>query len=346
MLHRGYAHADPQDCGESRPLTPPVRAMKRVLLLLPAIAGLALSVPARAADESYLFAYFTGNGVDGLHFLRSENGLAWTKVQGGKSFLRPEIDADRLMRDPCIFQGPDGEFRLVWTTSWKSRNIGYAHSADLIHWSKEELLPVMAQEPTALNAWAPELTYDPGRHHYLIFWASTIPGRFPETERTGDPAVAGAAVYNHRIYGTTTADFVSYGPTRLIYDGGFNAIDATMARDGDGWLMFIKDETLRPTPQKNIRLVRAPSPEGPFAERSAPITGPGYWAEGPTSIKIDGAWYVYVDRYREHRFGAVRSTDLVHWEDVTSQLAIPKETKHGTVFRVPRAVADRLEAAP
>ncbi len=314
----------------------------RLLLTLGLLFAAAL--PAQAGS-TYLFSYFTGNGQDGLHFLRSDDGLSWRKVRHGASFLAPVIDADRLMRDPCIFHGPDGEYRLVWTTSWHSRTIGYAHSSDLIHWSQEEALPVMAAEPTTLNAWAPELTYDPARHHYLIYWASTIPGRFPLTETSGQ-AKPSDPLYNHRIYATTTEDFVTFTPTRLLYDAGFNAIDATMAPDGTAWLMFIKDETLNPGVQKNVRLVRAESPEGPFAPPSPPITPAKVWAEGPTSIKIGDAWFVYFDRYREHRFGLVCSIDLVHWTDLSDQLTMPKEVRHGTVFAVPSALADALETPP
>ena len=37
--------------------------------------------------------------------------------------------------------------------------------------------PVMAFEPTALNMWAPEIFFDEPTGRYLIYWATTIPGR-------------------------------------------------------------------------------------------------------------------------------------------------------------------------
>lgn len=43
----------------------------------------------------------------------------------------------KIMRDPCIAQGPDGTFHMVWTNSWESQTIGYALSKDLITWNKE-----------------------------------------------------------------------------------------------------------------------------------------------------------------------------------------------------------------
>ncbi|HVW22045.1 MAG TPA: glycoside hydrolase family 43 protein [Opitutaceae bacterium] len=308
-----------------------------------ALFGLSLTAPGlRAAEaQTYLFSYFTGNGEDGLHFARSDDGLNWHALRAGASFLRPEVGTEKLMRDPCILRGPDGVFRMVWTDSWYDRSIGYASSADLIHWSPEQALPVMAAEPKASNCWAPEVTYDPAKADYVIFWATTIPGRFAATDESGRTRPT-QRLLNHRIYCVTTADFVHFSPTRLLYDGGFDVIDATMARDGSQWLMFVKNETERPKPEKNIRLLRAPSPEGPFSAPSAPITG-DYWAEGPTSIRIGGAWYVYFDKYRDHAFGVVRSRDLEHWEDISSRLHLPAGIRHGTVFRVSARLADALE---
>lgn len=292
-----------------------------------------------APGDVYLFCYFRGNG-DGLHWARSDDGLNWAEVGGGRSFLTPVVGEGRLMRDPCVLRGPDGIFRLVWTTAWSGHTIGYASSPDLVHWSKQEAIPVMAREPNAENCWAPEVIFDPVHQDYLIFWATSIPGRFPETDDTGHVGTDHKQL-NHRIYSTTTRDFATYTPTRLLYDGGFDVIDATMARSDGEWLLFVKNETERPVPAKNILLIRAQTPAGPFSAPSAPITG-SYWAEGPTSIRIDGWWYVYFDEYRDKRFGVVRSRDLAHWEDLSDRLHLPEGIRHGTVIRVPRALADGL----
>jgi hypothetical protein len=41
----------------------------------------------------------------------------------------------------------------------------------------------------------------------------------------------------------------------------------------------------------------------------SPVTG-DYWAEGPTSLKINGQWVVYFDKYRDHKYGAIQSRIL------------------------------------
>ena len=112
-----------------------------------------------AAEDAYLFSYFKGNG-DGLHLAYSEDGYHWSALRNDTIFLKPTAGNDKLMRDPCIIRGKDGRFHMVWTVSWNEKGIGYASSADLLNWSEQQFVPVMAHEPGARNTWAPELTYD------------------------------------------------------------------------------------------------------------------------------------------------------------------------------------------
>lgn len=233
---------------------------------------------------------------------------------------------DKLMRDPCIIRGHDGRFHMVWTVSWKEKSIGYASSPDLIHWSEQQNLPVMAHEAEARNCWAPEITYDEPSKQYMIYWATTIKGKFPETRDASENA------YNHRIYYTTTTDFKAFAPTKLLYEPGFNVIDATIKKDGQQYVMFLKDETRTP-PQKNIRLAFSTSLAGPYGKAGSPITGQ-YWAEGPTVTRVGSQWVMYFDKYVDHKMGAVASDDLKIWRDISDQISFPNGTRHGTVFTI------------
>jgi hypothetical protein len=293
---------------------------------------------AQRAPQRYLFSYFTGNGEDGLHFAASSDGLEWTALKDGASFLQPHVGS-RLMRDPCIVQGPDGTFHMVWTTGWWDAGIGLAHSRDLISWSEQHWLPVMKHEPAALNAWAPEIFYDEQAHEYLIFWASTIPGRFPHTEESGDTREDQKKL-NHRIYMVTTRDFLSYSPTTLLYDGGFNVIDATIVRAGAEFVMVVKDETKRPVAKKHLRVTRASRAKGPYAPASSPISAD--WVEGPTILKVGENWMLYYDEYTRHRYGAMRSKDLREWSVISDQVRFPTGMRHGTAFAVGENVIRRL----
>ena len=282
-----------------------------------------------------MFSYFMGNGEDGLHLAYSNDGLKWEALKNNKSFLTPTAGKDKLMRDPCIISGADGKFHMVWTVSWNEKGIGYACSNDLVNWSEQQYIPVMEHEPDARNCWAPEVFYDEKSKQYIIFWSTTIPGRFPETEKSGDDK------YNHRMYYVTTPDFKTYSKTELFYDQGFNVIDGTLIKENNRYILFLKDETRTP-PQKNIRVATSSELTQNYSKPTLPITG-DYWAEGPTPIKIGDSWIVYFDKYMEQRMGAVRSKDLKNWEDISDEVSFPKGTRHGTVFKVSQKVLENLK---
>ena len=279
-------------------------------------------------DSILIFCYFKDNGQDGLHYAYSRDGYTWTALRHDSSFLTPTAGNDKLMRDPCIIRGADGLFHMVWTVSWHERGIGYASSADLLHWSAQQTIPVMQNEPTARNCWAPEITYDPSSQEYMIYWATTIPGRFPATDSTGDKGG-----YNHRLYYVLTKDFTEFPAPKILYDPGFNSIDATIQRDGQRYILFVKDETVRPVPQKNLHIAISDHLEYGYGAASPAITG-NYWAEGPTAIKFKGQWIVYFDKYTQHKYGAIVSTDLQTWTDVSDSMVFPKGLRHGTVFAI------------
>jgi beta-xylosidase len=314
--------------------------MKRRLLALMIMSA----VGAAHAADAYLFTYFTKNGEDGLHLAASADGYHWDKLNGGNSYLVPKVGKSKLMRDPCIVRGPDGTYHMVWTSGWNENNIGYASSKDLVHWSEQKELPIMAHEAGVLNAWAPEIVYDEPHGEFVIFWASTVPGKFPLTDGSSEDK------YNHRMYSTTTKDFVTFTPTKLFYDPGFSVIDATVLRaNGKNWLL-VKDETRHP-PRKYLQLAAAEDLRGPFGKLSAPITKPGLWVEGPTALQVGADVIVYYDAYTSKHYGALRSRDLVNWEDVTKQMQFPDEgtplrMRHGTAIAVPAALVDSLRAAP
>ncbi|MFI5132179.1 MAG: glycoside hydrolase family 43 protein [Chitinophagales bacterium] len=285
-------------------------------------------MPAHSQSDTgkvYMFSYFNNNGKDGLHLAYSYDAYKFIPLKKDSSFLTPILSKDSLMRDPCIIRGADNKFHMVWTVSWNEKGIGYASSPDLIHWSEQKYIPVMAHEDSARNCWAPEITYDVKKKQYMIYWATTIAGMFP-----GDTAVERG--YNHRIYYVTTKDFKKFSKTKLLYNQGFNVIDASIVPDGKRFIMFLKDETRYP-PQKNIRVATSEKLTEDYGNPSMPITG-NYWAEGPTAIRIGDQWIVYFDKYRDHKYGAVASADLAHWTDISDKIRMPAGIRHGTVFTI------------
>lgn len=319
----------PATANRSSTMTTLRRLILTALLLLPA-----------AARADYLFTYFTKNGEDGLHLAASADGYTWERLNAGRPYLTPKVGRSKLLRDPCVVRGPDGIFHLVWTSGWNENNIGYASTRDFLTWSEQQEIPVMAHEPRVRNCWAPEIAFDAGRREFLIFWASTIPGRFTETAGSSETD------YNHRMYYTTTRDFSTFAPTQLFYDPGFNVIDATLLQAHGQHYLIIKDETRYP-PRKYLQIAVGKDMRGPFAPLSGPITPPGLWVEGPSAIKIGEDYVIFYDAYQAKHYGAIRSRDLRTWEDITGKLQLPNEgtpvrMRHGTVIEVPSSLVAAL----
>jgi hypothetical protein len=299
-----------------------------------------LSMPLAAGDW-FLFTSFRGNGETGVYFALSRDGRRWTPANGNRPMIAPARKG-MLMRDPFLTRGPDGVWRLLWTWGWTRAEtggglkIGCSSSRDLVTWTAQREIRVLDTEPAARNAWAPEAVWDPSRREWIVFWSTTIPGRFPQTDGTGDSG------YNHRLYCVTTPDWERFSRARLWFDAGFNSIDATVVRDGARWIMIFKDERKNPL-QKRLRLAFANSPAGPWTGITEPFSRD--WVEGPSAIRIGREWWIYFDHYgKPQHYGAIRTRDWKTFEDVTAEVSFPEDHRHGTVVRIPSAIGRRLEA--
>lgn len=292
------------------------------------------SQPEAAEKQVYLFSYFKGNG-DGLHLAYSHDGLKWEALFNDSILLKPLIGKDKLMRDPSIVQDNEGTFHMVWTSGWWDQGIGYSSSKDLKNWSEQQNIPVMEGFEGTRNTWAPELFYDKKDETFYIFWASTIPDAFPEL-----PTSESEKGLNHRQYYVSTKDFKSYNKTKLFFEPGFSVIDGAILQKDSIYYLFVKNENSAPA-EKNIRVTSGNKPFDFPTSVSEPITGE-YWAEGPAPLQVGEYVYVYFDKYRDKRYGAVRSRNMVDWEDVSDSISFPSGTRHGTAFSVSESFFDGL----
>ncbi len=287
----------------------------------------------------FLFTSFRGNGETGVYFALSRDGYKWTPVKNNQPVVPPQHPG-MLMRDPFLVKGPDGTWHLLWTTGWTrskengTLTIGHATSGNLVDWGPQQLIEIPLEG--ARNAWAPEMAWDSKSGQWLIFWASTIPGKFPDTEATGDSG------YNHRFYAMRTTDFKSFTKPALWFDPGFNCIDATLVQDGKRWIMVFKDERRNPL-QKKLRIAFSDSPAGPWSGVTEPFSLD--WVEGPSAIKAGRDWLIYFDQYaKPHYYGAYRTRDWKVYEEISSQLSLPLDHRHGTVVSLTDEEAKRVTA--
>lgn len=282
--------------------------------------------------EIYMFTSFHEPADEGLRFLYSYDGYHWDSIPG--VFLKPEVGVEKIMRDPSIIVGSDSTYHLVWTCSWKKDPaFGYSSSKDLINWTTQQHIPIMAHEPTTVNVWAPELFYDDEKGDFFIVWASTIPYRF----ETGIEAEEN----NHRLYYTQTKDFKEFTTPEVIYDPGYNSIDATIVKKGkNDYVMVFKDNT---RPNRHIEAAFASSPAGPYSNKTEPFTES--FTEGPTVVKVGDEWLIYYDAYRKFSYDAVSTTDFQTFTNINDKISVPKNHKHGTIFKTTEKILNNLKAS-
>lgn len=292
------------------------------------VAGCFSTVAAETTGTAYLFTSFRDADQKYLRFLYSFDGYHWTNAPG--TFLEANVGTNKQFRDPSLLRGPGGTFHLVWTAGWHGdQGFGCASSRDLIHWSEQEFVPAMTNEPTTVNVWAPELFYDDRAKDFIIVWASTIPGRFPDLLEKHEN--------NHRLYFTTTRDFTNFAPAKLFFNPGFSVIDAFILKDGNRYVLLCKDNS---RPNLNLRVAFAKSPLGPWEKVSEPFTEK--FTEGPCALKVGDDWLIYFDAYREKVYGAVKTSDFTTFTNITELVSFPEGHKHGTAIQVPRDILDGL----
>jgi hypothetical protein len=280
------------------------------------------------SKEVYIFTSFHEPANEGLRFLYSKDGYKWKDL--GSIYLKPEAGTQKVLRDPSIAQGADGVYHLVWTSSWRGdKGFAYASSKDLINWSPQKMINVMAHEPQTVNVWAPEIFYDEHEKQFIIIWASTIPKRFPiGTEEEEN---------NHRMYYTLTRDFEHFSQAKLFLDPGFSVIDAVIVKHSESviaekksndYVLVLKDNTRA---NRNLKVAFSPNVSGPYTNISAPFSGK--LTEGPSVVKVGRDWLIYYDAYGQKRYAAYRTRDFKSFTDISAEIDVPAGHKHGTIFK-------------
>ncbi|TKK67027.1 arabinosidase [Ilyomonas limi] len=285
-----------------------------------------------SSKKAWLYTSFNEPAKEGLRLMYSYDGKHWTYFN--HIFLKPLVGKEKIMRDPSMIKDKNGIYHLVWTTEWKGNNgFGYASSADLIHWSKEQYMPVMKEEPTVVNVWAPEWFYNEEVNNYMIIWASTIPYRF-------DKGIEDE-FNNHRLYYISTTDFKNFTKPKLFFDPGFSSIDATLVKRGDkDYVLVFKDNTRN---ERSIKVAFGKTPIGPFANVSSALTGA--YTEGPTVAHVKEEWFIYFDAYRNKDFEAIKTKDFKTFTDATKEISIPEGHKHGTILPVTKKDIKKMQKA-
>jgi beta-galactosidase len=280
------------------------------------------------AKQFFLFSYFVEQDA-GVNLAISTNGINWLPVNHGKVVATPQV-GEKLIRDPSINLGADGIFRMVWTTGWKGKNIGYAESKDPAKWGEEKAIPVGSGIDSTNNCWAPEIFFNPQKKNYMIYWSSNI-----------GPWKKGG---EGRIYFVTTKDFKVFSKPAVLFRNGSPAggaagnqgpIDAFIYKDHKRYLLFYKKDDNTHIP--NIYYRASQSPEGPWGDEHGPVT-PSTGDEGPSIVKIGSNYCMFTDPFESDFAYMFTSKDLNTWKRQPTDLKMA----HGTVIEISKQTALKL----
>lgn len=295
------------------------------------------AVPLTAQSDAHsggawLFVYFKEPANQGIYFAISRDGLHYTPLNDGQPWVAPDHPGE-LMRDVYLTRGPGNHFQMVWTWNWRGNSLGHASSPDLITWSEQQEIPIMADFPATNNVWAPETYWDATKSKWLLIWSSSM-----KDSKEGN-----------RIWFSLTPDFKTFSKPAIFFDPGYVSIDATIFHgstshgSGGPYRLIFKDQTYDPLTFQE-RVGSGPSLEGPWSDISGPINES--WSEGPSAIHVGSRYIVFYDHYRapHARYEAVATTDWKHWEDITDQISMPDHCKHGSFLKITDKQATRLLA--
>lgn len=296
----------------------------------------------------YLFAYFTGNTVNGenIYFAASQDGFNYDELNGGEYVLTSE-KGEKGLRDPYIMRSHEGDkFYMIATDlsigrngDWgRAQNAGSQaimvwESTDLINWSKQRMVTI-TDSIDAGCTWAPEAYYDEITGEYVVFWASKI---------------ADDNYSLQRIYYSKTRDFNTFTKPQVWIDRKTaSTIDTTVVAGNDGYLYRISKNEGNATLEDGTKVTgstvymeRSKSLFGTWTKVEAPSLEEIGGVEGPTSFKLNSddadedTWCLLLDHFGGKGYAPVVTTDLAKGEfKVPAKYNLPKAPRHGTVLNI------------
>lgn len=345
--------------------TPVTRALTRTV---PAAA------PVAAGDlDAYLFAYFTGDNVEGekIRFATSDgnDSLRWKTLNDAQPVLT-STKGTKGLRDPFILRSKEGDrfFLLatdlsVGTSGWGGATNRGSHfleiweSTDLVNWGEQRHVEVNL--PNAGMTWAPEAIYDDSIGAYTVYWTSTLftDGADRNVADGNGPQILISTTRDFRDFTTPQPWFKAKDVAGLNQGAGL--IDSTVLKEGDTYYRFTKATQTSgcASPdiigQKSTNL-RATTESGAWSLIDTCIgrTAGTPEVEGPEIFKAnegDRAGYKYflwVDNYGGRGYIPLGTNSLagdIQWT-IPSSFSLPASPRHGSILAITAKERDALAA--
>lgn len=189
----------------------------------------------RAACDGVFFVYFLNDQK--IHFALSRDGFHFTPLLNNSAIPGLDGDNDTSIRDPFVRWDPQSRlYRMVATDGYRfghDATIWYWESSNLIDWTEQRALPVMAAyQGEFQDTWAPEWVWDVNKEEYVVFWTTRwLPGN-----GTGkfDPACTNDNLNRFSQWHTRTKDWRTFAQPSVLIDMHCNKTDYAPMQLGDG----------------------------------------------------------------------------------------------------------------
>lgn len=306
-----------------------------------------------STEGGFLFTTFRDETTpmsEQIYMAISEDGRQWEALNGAKPVLVSDV-GEKGVRDSFLLRSHDGKkFWLIATdlcinrnNDWHrathagSRSIVVWESTDLVHWSSPRLALVAPEEAGCV--WAPQAIYDEEAGDYLLCWASTT---------------RGDNYAKLRIWAAHTGDFRTFEKPFVYLEQPHHVIDIEIARDGDTYYRFIKDDQA-----KTVNMASSKNLMGPWQEVEQFSAGKGKNFEGPICFQLkpgtDGQppeWCLLLDNVSDRigpgAFGYMPFTSNAPKAGQfarASDFRFPYPFRHGSVLPITKAEMERLKSA-
>ncbi len=298
-----------------------------------------VTLPPRAPNTAYLFAYFTGNTANQecIRFGLSPDGLNYRALNDNLPIIASDTIAEmKAVRDPHIYRAPNGTYYMVVTdmmssNGWNSNHgMVFLTSSDLVNWTHARIdIPELFPAYASVNrVWAPQTIWDPRVGKMMVYWSM----------RAGnDPDVIHYAYANADFTSLVTEPKVLFDHPQdkscidgdiIFQDGRFNLFFKT---EGDG---------------NGIKRVVSESLTGPYTfVENAYFQQTSNAVEGACIFRLidsDTCILMY-DVYTNGRYEFTWTTDLRNFR-IVNGVSMNFAPRHGTVIPISTEEAERLAA--
>jgi DUF1680 family protein len=323
-----------------------------------------LTITTASGSDSYgyLMAHFIEDSAGYaekvyLDISNGEDPTSWTQLNNGQPILVNSLNSTGL-RDPYLVRNPEtGKYYILGTDlrvfgcvpyetyncssgAWGAASDQLSlylviwESDNLVDWSEPRLLKVGQTDQRM--AWAPEATWVPDRHEFIVYWSATIYSlNYTNvvygftSDFTDDTFTYGGTLIDkgHDVIDTTVYQLEKSGTTytyRTSKDNGTNTIYMEVTTDTQWWL-----------PGTTWTLIADGLGQADYGS-----------VEGPLMFKDSYAdkWYLFVDQYGGSAQGyrpylveglggpvASAATDITFTKLAAPMPGMASATKHGVV---------------